>query len=93
LSRLGKWAFEVGLHCRTAHLGGHVSGLEQVLDGDRHGVDTTFTADNGFAGTGSVSVAVGSYTDAALNAGGAGSDTGAIDRENPTVTVDIPPAR
>ncbi|WP_245486432.1 Ig-like domain-containing protein, partial [Mesorhizobium sp. M5C.F.Ca.IN.020.29.1.1] len=49
----------------------------------------TFTATDGFAGTGSVSVAAGSYTDASLNEGGAGSDTVAIDRENPTVTVDI----
>src|SRR5205814_2129794 len=49
----------------------------------------TFTAADGFAGAGSVSVTAGSYTDAALNAGGAGSDTVAIDRENPTVAVDI----
>ena len=40
----------------------------------------TFTAADGFAGTGSVSVAAGSYTDAAGNAGGAGSDVVAIDR-------------
>ena len=37
----------------------------------------------------SVSVAAGSYMDDALNLGSAGSDTVAIDRENPTVTVDI----
>src|SRR5205814_5998371 len=49
----------------------------------------TFTATDGFAGTGSVSVTAGSYTDAAFNAGGAGSDTMAIDRVNPTVSVDI----
>ena len=30
---------EVSLHRRAAHLGGHVLGLEQVLDGDRHAVD------------------------------------------------------
>ena len=49
----------------------------------------TFTADDGFTGTGSVSVAAGSYTDAAGNPGGAGSDTVAIDTQNPTVAVDI----
>ena len=36
-----------------------------------------------------MSVAAGSYADAAGNPGGAGSDTVAIDRTNPTVTVDI----
>ena len=49
----------------------------------------TFTATDGFAGTGSVSVAAGSYTDAAGNPGSGGSDTVAIDTLNPTVTVDI----
>ena len=39
----------------------------------------TFTADDGVAGTGTVSVPAGSYSDAAGNAGGAGSDTVAID--------------
>ncbi|WP_287371355.1 Ig-like domain-containing protein, partial [Mesorhizobium sp.] len=33
--------------------------------------------------------AAGSYTDAALNAGGAGSDAVAIDRQNPTAMVNI----
>ncbi|MER8903126.1 adhesin, partial [Mesorhizobium sp. M0772] len=47
----------------------------------------TFTADDGFAGQGSVSVTAGSYTDTAGNTGSAGSDTVAIDRENPTFTV------
>ena len=36
-----------------------------------------------------MSVAAGSYTDAAGNPGAAGSDTVAIDRGNPTVVVDI----
>src|SRR4051812_27074276 len=49
----------------------------------------TVTAVDGFTGTGTVSLAAGSYTDAALNLGGAGSDTVTIDRENPTVLVDI----
>ena len=42
----------------------------------------TFTATDGVAGTGSVSVAGGSYTDLAGNSGGAGSDTVTIDRAN-----------
>ncbi|RUZ78462.1 adhesin [Mesorhizobium sp. M7A.F.Ca.US.006.01.1.1] len=49
----------------------------------------TVTATDGFTGTGTVSLAAGSYTDASLNLGGAGSDTVTIDTENPTVTVDI----
>ena len=49
----------------------------------------TFTADDGFTGTGTVSLAAGSCTDAALNLGGAGSDSVAIDRQNPTMTVDL----
>ncbi|TRC92177.1 hypothetical protein FJV77_25860, partial [Mesorhizobium sp. WSM4306] len=48
-----------------------------------------FTATDGFAGTGSVSVTAGSYTDLAGNTGAGGSDTVAVDTENPTVTVDI----
>src|SRR5262245_61754247 len=47
------------------------------------------TASDNFTGTGSVTVATGSWTDAASNLGGAGSDTVPIDRQNPTVTVDI----
>ena len=49
----------------------------------------TVTANDGFAGTGTVSLAAGSWTDAALNLGGAGSDTVPIDRQNPGVTVNI----
>jgi len=45
----------------------------------------TVTAADGFSGTGTVSVAAGSYTDAALNPGLAGSDTVSIDTVNPTV--------
>ncbi len=48
-----------------------------------------FTADDGFSGTGSVTVVSDSYTDAALNLGGSGSDSVTIDRSNPTVTVAI----
>ncbi|RWM05783.1 Ig-like domain-containing protein [Mesorhizobium sp.] len=46
-----------------------------------------FTAADGFDGIGSVSVAAGSYTDTAGNAGAGGSDTVAIDTVNPTVVV------
>ncbi|MCA6126340.1 hypothetical protein J6500_31285, partial [Bradyrhizobium sp. WSM 1704] len=49
----------------------------------------TFTADDGFTGNGSVSVTAGSYTDAALNLGGTGTDSVTIDTENPTVVVDL----
>ncbi len=48
-----------------------------------------FTATDGFTGTGSVTVVSNSYTDAALNLGGSGSDSVTIDRTNPTVTVAI----
>jgi hypothetical protein len=48
----------------------------------------TFTATDGFSGSGSVAVGTG-YTDAAGNTGTAGSDTVAIDRLNPTVAVNI----
>src|SRR6185503_14850689 len=47
----------------------------------------TFTADNSFAGTGSVQVV--SFTDTAGNAGTGDTDTVAIDTANPTVDVDI----
>ncbi|RAZ72312.1 Ig-like domain-containing protein, partial [Mesorhizobium atlanticum] len=46
-----------------------------------------FTAADGFDGIGSVSVAAGSYTDSAGNAGAGGGDTVAIDTLNPTVVV------
>ena len=49
----------------------------------------TVTAVDGFTGTGTVSLAAGSYTDAALNLGGAGSDSVPIDRQNPTMAVDL----
>ncbi|MCA6122785.1 hypothetical protein J6500_12885, partial [Bradyrhizobium sp. WSM 1704] len=49
----------------------------------------TFTADDGFTGNGSVSVTAGSYTDAALNLGGTGTDSVTIDTQNPTVVVDL----
>src|SRR5439155_25220419 len=42
-----------------------------------------------FTGTGTVSLAAGSYTDASGNAGGAGSDSVPIDTANPTVLVNI----
>src|SRR5258707_1439595 len=46
----------------------------------------TFTATDGIAATGSVSVAAGRYTDLALNLGGVGSDTVPIDTAKPTLT-------
>ena len=64
-----------------------VAGSLTMVDATHY--TATVTADDGFTGTGTVSVAAGSYTDAALNLGGAGSDTVSIDTENPTVTVDI----
>src|SRR4029079_17156568 len=49
----------------------------------------TVTAVDNFTGIATVSVAAGSWTDAALNIGGAGSDSVAIDRQNPTLAVNI----
>src|SRR5262249_55965062 len=49
----------------------------------------TVTATDGFSGTGTVSLGTGSYTDAAGNAGGGGSDSVNIDTLNPTVSVNI----
>ena len=58
-------------------VGGVVTGLSAT--GDPLVYTATFTADDGFTGTGSVTVAAGGYTDAALNLGGAGSDNVTID--------------
>jgi Ca2+-binding RTX toxin-like protein len=49
----------------------------------------TVTATDNFTGTGTVSLAAGSWTDAALNLGGAGSDSVPIDRTNPTLIINI----
>src|SRR4029077_14703392 len=49
----------------------------------------TFTATDGFSGTGSVTVNPYSYTDANGSLGGTGTDSVSIDRLNPTVSVDI----
>ncbi len=67
--------------------GGTVSGL--AVTADPLVYTATFTATDAFSGTGSVSLAAGSYTDAAGNSGGEGSDTVTIDRFNPTVSVNI----
>ena len=64
-----------------------VAGSLTMVDATHY--TATVTAADGFTGTATVSLAAGSYTDAALNPGGAGSDTVSIDTENPTVTVDI----
>ncbi|MBR1161990.1 immunoglobulin-like domain-containing protein, partial [Bradyrhizobium elkanii] len=62
---------------------GTISGLTQ--DDSTH-YHATFTATDGVSAAGSVSVTAGSYTDAAGNLGGAGSDTVSIDRQEPTFT-------
>ena len=58
-----------------------------IWNGNNTSATATFTAADGFAGTGSVQVV--SFTDTAGNAGTGGSDTVSIDTENPTVVVDI----
>src|SRR6185436_10228536 len=70
---------------------GTVTGLTQDLAGDPSGKTwtATFTAADGFTGTGTVSVANDSYTDAALNLGSGSSDTVTIDTGNPTLSINI----
>ncbi len=63
--------------------GGTLSGFS----GSGTSYAVTFTADDGLTTTGSVSVAAGSYTDAAGNPGSAGSDTVAIDTSPPAVAL------
>jgi len=65
--------------------------LVQDLAGDPSGKTwkATFTATDNTAGSASVSVTAGSYTDAAGNNGGGNTDTVNVDRINPTVTVNI----
>ncbi|MGV2389688.1 MAG UNVERIFIED_CONTAM: Ig-like domain-containing protein [Microcystis novacekii LVE1205-3] len=65
--------------------GGTLSDFTQV-DGNHTAI---FTADDAVETTGSVSVAADSYSDAAGNNGGAGTDTVTIDTLNPTLAVDI----
>ena len=64
-----------------------VAGSLTMIDATHY--EATVTAVDGFTGNATVSLSAGSYTDAALNLGGAGSDSVSIDTENPTVTVDI----
>jgi len=68
-------------------VGGTLSDLVQYLVGDGTGkiYSATFTADDNFDGTGSVTVGTG-WQDAAGNTGVGGSDTVVIDTENPAVT-------
>jgi hypothetical protein len=68
-------------------VGGTLSGLTPTADPKVF--TATFTATDGFTGTGSVNVANTSYTDAAGNAGGGGSDSVPIDTTAPSVVVDI----
>jgi hypothetical protein len=58
-------------------VGGALSNLQ--ASGDPLVYTATFTAQDGFVGAGSVSIAAGQFTDAALNPGGAASDSIAID--------------
>jgi Bacterial Ig-like domain/RTX calcium-binding nonapeptide repeat (4 copies)/von Willebrand factor type A domain len=68
-------------------VGGTVSGLAATVNPLVY--TATFTANDYFDGTGSVSVATGSYTDADGNAGAGGSDSVAIDRDDlPTANPD-----
>ena len=69
----------------TLAVRGSLSAL--IWNGNNTSATATFTAADGFAGTGSVSVV--SFTDTTGNAGTGGSDTVSIDTENPTVVVDI----
>jgi Ca2+-binding RTX toxin-like protein len=64
-------------------VGGTLSGLTQDLTNDPTGKTwtATFTAADGFSGTGSVTVNGGGWTDAAGNLGGGGTDSVAIDTE------------
>ena len=69
-----------------AATGGSVSALTTT---DNISWSATFTATDGFSGTGSVSVANSSYTDLALNPGTGDSDSVAIDTTNPSLLVNI----
>ena len=55
-----------------------------IWNADNTSATATFTAENSFAGTGSVQVV--SFTDTTGNAGTGGSDTVSIDTANPSVT-------
>jgi hypothetical protein len=68
-------------------IGGTVSNLQPT--GDPLVFTATYTAKEGFTGTGSVSVTTDSYTDAAGNSGTGGSDTVPVDTITPSVVVDI----
>ncbi len=59
-------------------VGGTITGLSAT--GDPLVWTAEFTATDGFTGTGSVAVVSNSYVDAALNLGGSGGDSVAIDR-------------
>ncbi|MEL7091704.1 MAG: Ig-like domain-containing protein, partial [Pseudomonadota bacterium] len=65
--------------------GGTVSGFS-FSDGDSS-ASFTFTAQDNFDGTGSVTVNAGSYTDDAGNAGATASDTVTVDTVNPTLQI------
>ena len=67
-------------------VGGAISGL--TVTANPLVYTATFTATDGFSGTGSVTVGT-AWQDAAGNAGVGGSDTVAIDTLNPTVAVNI----
>jgi hypothetical protein len=64
-----------------------VGGTLSSFSGSGASYSATFTATDGWTGTGSVTVGLGSYTDAAGNLGGAGSDTVVIDTLNPSLVI------
>ena len=66
-------------------VGGTVTGLA----GSGTSYTATFTATDGFSGTGAVLVKAGSYTNSTGNPGGAGFDTVAIDTVNPRASLNL----
>ncbi|WP_217423516.1 Ig-like domain-containing protein, partial [Uliginosibacterium aquaticum] len=68
-------------------VGGTISGLTATADPKVF--TATFTANDAFTGTASVSVAAGSYTNAAGNAGTAGTDSVPVDTAAPVPTITL----
>lgn len=66
-----------------------VGGTLSNFTGSGTSYTATFTANDNFNGTGSVSVAAGSYTDLVGNSGGAGTDSVTINRQSPTATITV----
>ena len=68
-------------------VGGTLSGGSLSAGGTIY--SATFTADDDFTGTGSVTLLPGSYTDDDLNPGSGASDSVDIDTTNPVVTINL----